>query len=73
MLLDAGGHCIQQVIREQLQPVGRTHIGEICAQLSPVGETPRWSRGGWKMEGAGEATCDKLIIALIPCATDVGI
>jgi len=30
---------------EELQPVGRTHIGEVQAELSPVGGTLCWSRG----------------------------
>lgn len=30
---------------EELQPRGRTHIGEICRRLSPVGEAPYQSRG----------------------------
>ena len=29
---------------EELQLAGRTHIGEVCGGLSPVGGTPRWSR-----------------------------
>jgi len=27
------------------QPAGRTHVGEVCGELSPMGETPHWSRG----------------------------
>ena len=30
---------------EGLQPMERTHAGEVCGGLSPVGGTPRWSRG----------------------------
>jgi len=30
---------------EELQPVGRTHFGEVCGGLSPVRGTPRWSKG----------------------------
>jgi len=26
-------------VREELHPVGRTHVGEVCAELSPVGGT----------------------------------
>ena len=31
---------------EELQPVGRTHVGEVRGELSPVGGTSCWSRGG---------------------------
>jgi len=31
-------------VREELQPMGRTYVGEVCGELSPVGGTPRWSR-----------------------------
>ncbi|KAK4829932.1 hypothetical protein QYF61_007655 [Mycteria americana] len=27
------------------KPMGRTHVGEVCGELSPVGGTPHWSRG----------------------------
>jgi len=30
---------------QELQPVGRTHVGALCEGLSPLGGTPRWSRG----------------------------
>ncbi|GAB0190583.1 hypothetical protein GRJ2_001523600 [Grus japonensis] len=32
-------------VREELQPMGRTHIGEVHGGLSPVRGTPCWSRG----------------------------
>ena len=32
-------------VGEELRPTGRTHIGEVCGGLSPVGGTPWWSRG----------------------------
>ena len=30
---------------EELQPVGRTHVGEVHGGLSAVEGTPHWSRG----------------------------
>jgi len=30
---------------EELQTVGRTHAGEVLGELSPLGWTPRWSKG----------------------------
>jgi len=32
-------------VREELQPIGRIHIGEVCGELSPVRGIYRWSRG----------------------------
>jgi len=32
-------------VSEELQPMGRTHIGEFHGRLSPVDATPCWSRG----------------------------
>jgi len=32
-------------VREDLQPVGKTSIGEDHGELSPMGRTPCWSRG----------------------------
>jgi len=32
-------------VREELQPMGRTHIEEVCGELSPARGTSRWSRG----------------------------
>jgi len=32
-------------VREELKTVGRTHIGAVRGELSPVRETPCWSRG----------------------------
>ena len=40
-----GGPTLEQSVHEGLQPVGRTHVGEVCGELSPVRGTPRWSRG----------------------------
>ena len=62
---------LEQSVPEELQPVGRTHVGEVHGELSPVGGTPRWSRGKVRSpapeeEGAAEATCDQLIITPIP-------
>jgi len=30
---------------EELQPVGKSHFGEVLGGLFPVDGTPRWSRG----------------------------
>jgi len=30
---------------EELQPLGRNHIGAVSEELYPVGETSHWSRG----------------------------
>jgi len=30
---------------EELQPVGRTYIGDVCGELSPMRWTSRWSQG----------------------------
>ncbi|GAB0208471.1 EH domain-containing protein 4 [Grus japonensis] len=34
-----------ETICEELQPMGRTHVGEVHGGLSPMGGTPHWSRG----------------------------
>jgi len=34
-----------EAVHEELQPMGRTHIGEVCGELSSVRGTSRWSRG----------------------------
>jgi len=36
---------LEQSFPEGLQPMGRTHIGEVHGRLSPVRVTPHWSRG----------------------------
>jgi len=36
---------LEQPVPEGLHPVGTTHIGAACAELSPVRGTSRWSRG----------------------------
>ena len=59
-------------VHEGLQPVGRTHIGEVRGELSPVRGTSRWSRGSVlrspppEEEGAAETTCDERTITPIP-------
>ena len=40
-----GGPTLEQSIPEGLHPMEKTHVGEVCEGLSPVGGTPRWSRG----------------------------
>ena len=61
----------EQAVPEVLQPVERTHAGEVCEGLSPVGGTPRWSRGRARSsapeeEGAAETTRDALTPTPIP-------
>ena len=34
-----------RAVHEELHPAGRTHAGAVRGGLSPVGGTPRWSRG----------------------------
>ena len=34
-----------QAVLEELQPMGRTHVGEVHEGLTAVRETPCWSRG----------------------------
>ncbi|KAM9590885.1 uncharacterized protein ACIBXB_005925 [Morphnus guianensis] len=58
---------------EELQPTERTHVGEVCEGQSPVGGTPRWSRGRVRSpppeeEGAAETMCGELTPTPIPCS-----
>ena len=53
--------------------MGRTHIGEFCGELSPMGGTAHRSRGRKSVrspapedEGAAETTCDELTPTPIP-------
>ena len=56
-----GEHTLEQSVPEELhpweglmlQPVGRTHAGEVHAELPPMGGTPCWSRGRAWEERAG--------------------
>jgi len=32
-------------VREELQPMGRSHIGAVCGELSTVGGTPTLEQG----------------------------
>ena len=45
--------------------MGRTHVGEVCGELSPVGGTLCWSREQCEEEGAAGTMCDELIATLI--------
>jgi len=36
---------LEHPVPEELQPVGRTHIGAACGELSPMREASRWNRG----------------------------
>lgn len=42
----------------ELQPMGRTHTGAVHEGLSPVGGSPRWSRGTAR---EGRTNKDKLL------------
>jgi len=59
-------------VREELQPVGRTHAGEVCGELSPVRGTFTLEQGKSvrstppEEEGAAETTCDELTSTPIP-------
>ena len=43
--LQPGEGTLAGAVCEELQPMGRTHVGEVHGGLSPVGGTPWWSRG----------------------------
>jgi len=34
---------VERTHAEELQPMGRTHVGGVCGELSPVCVTPLWS------------------------------
>jgi len=59
-------------VREELQPVGRTHVGEVC-ELSPVRATFALEQvksvRSLPPEGQGvaETMCDELTVTPIPC------
>jgi len=66
------GRTLAGAVREELQPMGRTHVGEVYGELSPA-------RGTFKLEqrksvrslsseeeGATETVCDELTIIPIP-------
>jgi len=54
---------------EELQPMGRTHVGEVLGELSPMGETPgareECEESSSEEEGVAEPTCDELTTTLI--------
>ena len=60
-------------VREELQPMGRTHIGEVCGELSPVRGTFTLEQGQSvrspppEEEAVAETTCDGLTVTPIPC------
>jgi len=59
------------VCREDLQPMGRIHVGKFCGELSPMRETSCWSGERVKSplleeEGAAETMCDELTVTPIP-------
>jgi len=59
-------------VHEELQLVGRTHIGEVCDELSPTRGTFMLELGKsvrsppHEEEGAAETMCDELTITPIP-------
>jgi len=63
---------LEQPVPEGLHSVGRTHIGEVCGELSPVRGIFLLEQGKSvrspppEEEGAAETTCDELTITLIP-------
>jgi len=71
-LVTLWGPTLEQPVPEGLQPMGRTHIGEVCGELSPM-------RGTFTLEqrksvrslppegqGASETMSDELTITPIP-------
>jgi len=60
-------------VREELQPVERNHVGEVCGGLSPVRGTFTLEEGqsvrSPPLEGqrAADTACDELTAAPIPC------
>jgi len=59
-------------VHEDLQPVDRTHFGEVCGELFPVRGTFTPEQGKSmrrpppEEEGAAETTCDGLTVTPIP-------
>lgn len=56
--------------REELQPMGRSRVGEVHGGLSPVGGPLGWSTGRSpppEEEGATETICEELSTNPIPC------
>ncbi|GAB0179878.1 hypothetical protein GRJ2_000453100 [Grus japonensis] len=43
-----------RAVHEELQPMGRTHVGEVHGGLTPVVGTPQWSSEACVEEGAAE-------------------
>jgi len=51
---------------EELQPVGRTHTGEACGELSHTGEGAECEESSPEEEGVAETACDELNATLVP-------
>jgi len=70
-----GTHAVE--VHEELQPVGKTYIGEVCGELSPVRGTFMSEQGKSvrspppEEEGATETACDGLTIIPIPCPPEL--
>jgi len=60
-------------VHEELQPMGRTRIGEVCGELSPVRGTFTLAQGKRvrsplpEGQGVAETTYDELTVTPIPC------
>jgi len=55
---------LEQPVPEGLQPVRRTHVGEVCGELCPMGGTPLES----KEVGVAETTWDGLTATPVACS-----
>ena len=59
-------------VHEEMQPVGRSHVGEVCGELSPMRGTFTLEQGQSvrslppEGQGAAETMCDELPITPIP-------
>lgn len=51
--------------------VGRTHIEEVCAELSPKGRIPHWSRGRIPLPEQQQKQCDELTVTPISCLPEL--
>jgi len=61
-----------EAVCEELQHMGRTHVGEFCGELCPVSGTFMLEQGKSvrsplpEEEGAAETMCDELTITCFP-------
>jgi len=54
-------------VREEMQPVGRTHVGEVCGELSPIRGTFTLEQGKSMRSLPPEGQSDELTATPIPC------